>query len=124
MTVPTRAYDRAFDWGYQAAETGVRRPGQGSLIPVIWAGLPLNSGELDNGLCVVIEDVEGWLDSPPVEGERRGAGDQRRHGVGTEGAPRADGGALRRRGRAAGPASPGCGTSWPPAPPPASPPSW
>jgi hypothetical protein len=63
----TRAYDRAFDWGY-LAEPVIPPPAGAGLVPIIWDGLSLNSGELDSGLCLVVENVDGWLDGPPVEG--------------------------------------------------------
>lgn len=60
---PTRRYDREFTWAY-----GQREQHAGRLVPVIWDGLPLNTGDQATGLCCVVEDVEGWLDSPPVTG--------------------------------------------------------
>jgi len=64
---PGRGYDRGFDWGY--ADVGAPGgPGAGGLIPVEWDGLPLNTGDQESGLCAVVERVEGWLDSPPVDG--------------------------------------------------------
>jgi hypothetical protein len=64
----TRGYDRGFDWGYGPETTG-RPPGERrELIPVVWDGLWLNSGDLDSGLCVVVEDIDGWLDSAPLDG--------------------------------------------------------
>ena len=64
----TRAYDRSFTWGY--ADDDIPQPGAGQsgLIPVIWDGLWLNTGDQTTGLCSVITNVEGWLDSPPVNG--------------------------------------------------------
>jgi hypothetical protein len=67
MTTPTlRGYDRTFDWSY--SDTGpLPSPGRG-LIPVVLDGLWLNTGDLDSGLCAVVTNIEGWLDSPPVSG--------------------------------------------------------
>lgn len=59
----TRRYDRVFSWTY-----GRPDPGRAGLVPVIWDGLPLNTGDQPSGLCSVIENVEGWLDSAPVTG--------------------------------------------------------
>ena len=42
--------------------------GAGGLVPVSWDDLPLNTGDQESGLCAVVERVEGWLDSPPVDG--------------------------------------------------------
>jgi hypothetical protein len=68
MPTGTRGYDRGFDWSY--ADTDIPPPGggPGGLIPIVWDGLWLNTGDQDDGLCVVVENVEGWLDSPPVSG--------------------------------------------------------
>jgi hypothetical protein len=64
---PGRRYDRGFDWTYE--ETGPGPGGGGAgLRPVEWDDLPLNTGDQDSGLCAVIEKVDGWLDSPPVDG--------------------------------------------------------
>jgi hypothetical protein len=39
------------------------------MIPVIWDGLSLNTGyDPARGLTLVIEDVAGWRDSPPLNG--------------------------------------------------------
>lgn len=67
---PVRQYDRVFDWVYELPEPGPPRPRQPAfeLIPVMWDGLPLNTGDQENGLCSVVENVEGWLDSPPLDG--------------------------------------------------------
>jgi hypothetical protein len=66
----TRGYDRAFDWGYaddEPVEPG--GPGApGGLIPIIFGGVWLNTGDQAGGLCSVITGVDGWLDSPPVNG--------------------------------------------------------
>jgi hypothetical protein len=62
--VPTRGYDRDFDWTYQVPPREPSRPP----IPVVWDNLWLNTGDQDNGTCLVVENITGWLDSPPVEG--------------------------------------------------------
>jgi hypothetical protein len=64
----TRRYDRGFDWSY--TEDDIPAPGQGAggLVPIIWAGLWINTGDQANGLCLVVERVEGWRDSPPLNG--------------------------------------------------------
>ena len=66
---PGRRYDRGYDWTYEDTGPG---PGGGAggagLRPVEWDDLPLNTGDQDSGLCAVVEKVEGWLDSPPVDG--------------------------------------------------------
>lgn len=64
---PPRRYGNDRIWTYQGPppvpDTGV------NLIPVYWGDLPLNTGDDPNtGLCSVIENVEGWLDSPPLDG--------------------------------------------------------
>ena len=65
---PPRRYDRAFDpgWVYGTEPRGVADAG---LVPVEWDGLSLNTGDQgDGGLFSIIENVEGWLDSPPLNG--------------------------------------------------------
>ena len=67
MTTPTlRHYDRTFDWSY--FDTGPLPAAGRGLIPVVLDGLWLNTGDLDSGLCAVVTNIEGWLDSPPVSG--------------------------------------------------------
>lgn len=67
MTTPTlRSYDRTFDWVYQQAAPG--RPASGGLVPIVLDGLWLNTGDLDTGLCLVVTNVDGWLDSPGLNG--------------------------------------------------------
>jgi hypothetical protein len=63
----TRGYDRAFDWAYAGPEPPqpIAPPG---LLPIHWDGLPLNTGDQPGGLCLVVENIEGWLDSPPLDG--------------------------------------------------------
>ena len=64
----TRRYYRRYDWVYPPTEPPVP-PTSGNLIPVFWGGLPLNLGEdPETGLCAVVENIEGWLDSPPLNG--------------------------------------------------------
>lgn len=63
-----RGYDRGFDWTYADGGGPPVGGGGAGLIPVEWDGLPLNTGDQDSGLCAVVERVEGWLDSPPVDG--------------------------------------------------------
>ena len=67
VLAPTRGYDRGFTWLYDAPPLP---PGSGvTLIPVYWDGLPLNLGDDPaTGLCTAVENVEGWLDSPPLDG--------------------------------------------------------
>jgi hypothetical protein len=62
--VPTRGYERDFDWVYALPSREPARPP----IPVVWDNLWLNTGDQDNGLCLVVENITGWLDSPPVDG--------------------------------------------------------
>lgn len=62
--IRTRGYERLFDWAYESPPPPPRR----ELIPVVWDGLWLNSGDRLDGLCVVVENLSGWLDSPPLEG--------------------------------------------------------
>ena len=67
---PPRRYDRQFapSWGY-GPEPRAPSEGRDMLVPVEWDGLPLNNGDTgEGGLFSVIENVEGWLDSPPVNG--------------------------------------------------------
>jgi hypothetical protein len=63
-----RRYDRGFDWSYSEQDIPEVGAGPVGLIPVIWGGLWLNTGDQDNGLCIVVENVDGWLDSPPLNG--------------------------------------------------------
>jgi hypothetical protein len=58
-----RRYDRGYDepWAYGRAD---RPPGR--MVPVVWDGLPLNPGNLEDGSTVIVRDVEGWDDSPPL----------------------------------------------------------
>lgn len=66
---PPRTYDRAFGWVYGRDDTRPPEPGRDSpLVPIIWDGLPLNPGDQADGSCVLVENVEGWLDSPPLTG--------------------------------------------------------
>lgn len=68
MTMPlVRGYDRDFDWIYGPNVAPVP-PAAPGLVPVSWDGLALNTGDQDSGLCSVIENVEGWVDSPPLNG--------------------------------------------------------
>jgi hypothetical protein len=63
-----RWYDRRFDWAYVAPAVPIP-PTSPMLVPVEWDGLSLNTGDDPvTGLCLVIENVQGWLDSPPLEG--------------------------------------------------------
>lgn len=39
-----------------------------SLPPITWAGLDLNPGHLEDDFTAVVTGVDGWLDSPPLEG--------------------------------------------------------
>jgi hypothetical protein len=68
MATGTRGYDRGFDWSYADSDIPTPGGGPGGLIPIIWDGLWLNTGDQDSGLCLVVTNVEGWLDSPPVQG--------------------------------------------------------
>lgn len=65
MTSP-RTYDRLYDWSYAPAPILGTGPGGSPL--VVWDGLWLNTGDTDSGLCMVVTNVEGWLDGPPVAG--------------------------------------------------------
>jgi len=40
----------------------------GTLIPVQWAGTDWNQGDLPNGLCTYVTDVNGWDDTPVFNG--------------------------------------------------------
>ena len=91
---PPRRYDRAVQprRGRYAPEPRAPSEGRDTLVPVEWDGLSLNTGDQgDGGLCSVIENVEGWVDSPPLNGNdaarvhRRMAqrGGRRRSGRGT-----------------------------------------
>jgi hypothetical protein len=60
----SRGYDRDFDWTYVVPPREPTRPP----VPVVWDGLWLNTGDQDNGLCLVVERITGWLDSAPVDG--------------------------------------------------------
>jgi len=61
----TRGYDKLYDWIYGPVQFGA---GPGNLVPVYLDDVPLNTGDMDTGLSTVIEDVTGWLDSPPLDG--------------------------------------------------------
>jgi hypothetical protein len=64
-----RRYDRGFDWTYAAPPPGPEATSGALLVPIIWDGLPLNTGDDPaTGLCIVVEQVTGWLDSPPLNG--------------------------------------------------------
>jgi hypothetical protein len=71
-----RGSPREFDWIYPAEDPAPPLPpsagGPGGpgliLIPINWAGLPINTGDQPNGLFTCVEDVTGWLDSPPLDG--------------------------------------------------------
>jgi hypothetical protein len=60
----TRGYDREFTWAYARDAPPPARP----MIPVVWDGLWLNTGDQASGLFLVVENITGWLDSPPVDG--------------------------------------------------------
>ena len=60
----TRGYEREFEWTYTTEPPPPPRPP----IPVVWDSLWLNTGDQDNGLCLIVENITGWLDSPPVDG--------------------------------------------------------
>lgn len=60
--VQRRAYDRRFDWAYDPRLLAPPAVG-GGLVGVLWDGLSLNTD--DPG---IVEDVEGWEDSPPLDG--------------------------------------------------------
>jgi hypothetical protein len=64
VSLPSRGYDRGFDWTYEAPAVEPSR----TLIPVVWDGLWLNTGDQETGLCLVVENITGWLDSPPLDG--------------------------------------------------------
>ena len=59
-----RSYERGFDWTYEVPPRQALR----ELTPVVWDGLWLNTGDQTNGLCAVVTNLEGWLDSPPLDG--------------------------------------------------------
>jgi hypothetical protein len=66
MSTPARRrYDRGFSWVYGRDPLAIPAS---PLIPVSWDGLALNTGDQDNGVCAVVERVEGWDDSPPLAG--------------------------------------------------------
>jgi len=62
-----REYDRVFNWQY-LSDTAPPPGASAPAIPISWGGLPVNIGDLDNGATLIIEDVQGWLDSPPLAG--------------------------------------------------------
>jgi hypothetical protein len=62
--VAVRGYERDFDWTYQIPPTPPLVP----LIPVVWDGLWLNTGDQADGLCAVVENIDGVIDSPPFDG--------------------------------------------------------
>jgi hypothetical protein len=64
VRLPVRGYERGFDWTYaMPPREPVRQP-----VPVVLDGLWLNTGDQATGLCVIVEDLTGWLDSPPIDG--------------------------------------------------------
>jgi hypothetical protein len=67
MAPRTRGYDRYYTPAWMFGP-GPRTPGESGLVPVVWDGLPLNPGNLEDGSCLVVELVEGWDDSPPLSG--------------------------------------------------------
>jgi hypothetical protein len=58
-----RRYDRRFDWAYDARNLPPPVDSSGGLISVLWDGLALNTD--DPG---IVENVEGWDDTAPVDG--------------------------------------------------------
>jgi hypothetical protein len=60
-----RAYDRAFDWIYVLPPAPVVPPPP--LVGIWWDGLDLDAGEAD-GMCLVVEEVDGWVGSAPLDG--------------------------------------------------------
>jgi hypothetical protein len=62
--VAVRGYERDFDWTYQFPPKTPVVP----LIPVVWDGLWLNTGDQADGLCAVVERIDGVIDSPPFDG--------------------------------------------------------
>jgi hypothetical protein len=62
--IAVRGYERGFDWTYQIPPKMPLVP----LLPVVWDGLWLNTGDQADGLCAVVERIEGVLDSPPFDG--------------------------------------------------------
>ncbi len=66
----TRSYNRRYDWLYGPL-AAPPPPGPGNLIPIYWDDLPLNTGDQDSGFCAIVEDVAGWLDSPPLDGHNQ-----------------------------------------------------
>jgi hypothetical protein len=63
--IAKRAYNRLFAWRYGVPP---RSAGAAPSIPVEWGGLPLNIGDLETGLFMCVENIDGWLDSPPLDG--------------------------------------------------------
>jgi hypothetical protein len=57
-----RRYDRGFDWAYDPRNVAPPIEGR-ALIGVLWDGLSLNTDEPG-----IVEDIEGWEDSPPIDG--------------------------------------------------------
>jgi hypothetical protein len=65
---PLRWYDLKFDRFYETTIAPVPPPGA-NLVPVMWDGLALNGGDDPNtGLFAIIENVDGWNGSPPLDG--------------------------------------------------------
>jgi hypothetical protein len=63
-----RRYDRDYEptpWTY-APRPRVSAPGR--QIAIVWDGLPLNPGNMEDGSTVTVELVEGWDDGPPLAG--------------------------------------------------------
>lgn len=58
-----RRYDRGFDWAYDPSLVAPPVVGGLGLVGVVWDGLSLNSD--DPG---IVENIEGWEDSPPLDG--------------------------------------------------------
>lgn len=68
-----RNYARTFEWEYgewtDPELPPPRPPGGFGLIPIDWHGLPLNGGDSPSGLFTCTENVDGWLDSPAMDGK-------------------------------------------------------
>lgn len=76
--LPVREYDLTFNRVYRVpavpppepGEPGAPPPGpdRGGLVSVLWDGLELNAGNEPGGFTAIVENLEGWHDSPPVTG--------------------------------------------------------
>jgi hypothetical protein len=70
-SVDPRAYDRAYNRAYFVPGPPPPLPPLPplpGLVPVAWRGLDLNPGHVDEAFTAIVERVEGWYGTPPLNG--------------------------------------------------------